>query len=300
MAEFRINIKECIRIKKEFTATITEMKNLEKRLYAVKDNLSSMSEYKDIVSHLDRQCQELTEERKDVEKLLQTFSDCVQCYENAEKKVKEQEVDWHLVLDMAGTIPGIGAVFDGVNTAWYAAEGDWSNALLSGVAFVPGIGEAIGGGKTAVKAGGKVIGHLDDAADVVKTADKVEDAAKAAGKVGKAEKNVGKIGKYVDEAVQGSNYSKYMEQLDDFPKNKISHIIEGSASLGHDHKWDCLVEGKDWDDIKKIICAVMENGVEYPSGSASCKVMNIKGYDVEVRFKRLSDGTVKISDAFVR
>ena len=44
----------------------------------------------------------------------------------------------------------------------------------------------------------------------------------------------------------------------------------------------------------------MENGTEYPSGSASCKVMNIRGYDVEVRFKRLADGTVRISDAFVR
>ena len=44
----------------------------------------------------------------------------------------------------------------------------------------------------------------------------------------------------------------------------------------------------------------MENGTEYPSGSASCKVLIINGYEVEVRFKRLQDGVVKISDAFVR
>ncbi len=99
---------------------------------------------------------------------------------------------------------------------------------------------------------------------------------------------------------KGGKYSKYLEQLDNLPENKVNHIIEGSQSLGHDHKWDCLVEGKEWSEIKKIICSVMEYGTEYPSGSASCKVMNIKGYDVEVRFKRLPDGTIKISDAFVR
>jgi len=137
-----------------------------------------------------------------VEKLLQTFSDCVQCYENAEKKVKEQKIDWHFVLDAAGLLPGIGAAFDGINTAWYAAEGDWSNALLSGLAFAPGIGEAVGGGKTAVKAGGKVIGHLDEAADIAKAADKVEDAAKIAGKAKKAGENAGELGKYLDEAVE--------------------------------------------------------------------------------------------------
>ncbi len=98
----------------------------------------------------------------------------------------------------------------------------------------------------------------------------------------------------------GGSVSKYLEQLDNLPENKVNHIINRSQRLGHDHKWDCLVEGKDWSKIKKIICNVMENGTEYPSGSASCKVMKIKGYEVEVRFKRLSDGTVRISDAFVR
>ena len=125
-----------------------------------------------------------------------------QIYENAEKKVREQKIDWHLVLDAAGLLPGIGAAFDGANTAWYAAEGDWGNALLSGLAFVPGIGEAVGGGKTAVGAGGKVIGHLNEAADIAKAADKAGASAKAAGKAGKAGKSVGELGKYVDEAVE--------------------------------------------------------------------------------------------------
>ena len=44
----------------------------------------------------------------------------------------------------------------------------------------------------------------------------------------------------------------------------------------------------------------MEKGTEYPLGSASCKILNIKGVEIEVRFKRMTDGTIKFSDAFVR
>lgn len=36
MAEFQIDLKECLRIKKEFTAMIKELRKCEKRLYAAK------------------------------------------------------------------------------------------------------------------------------------------------------------------------------------------------------------------------------------------------------------------------
>ncbi|MBO5523929.1 MAG: hypothetical protein J5986_09705 [Roseburia sp.] len=170
----------------------------------------------------------MTEERTDVEKLLQTFSDCVQCYETAEKNVREQEIDWHFLLDAAGLLPAVGAAFDGINTAWYAAEGDWSNALLSGLAFVPGIGEAVGGGKTGIKVGGKVIGHLEDAADIAKAvektgnvADTVKEAGKIAEKAGKTGKSAGELGKYVDEAIESG-----INSLDDLltNPNKLSGV----------------------------------------------------------------------------
>lgn len=56
MAEFQIEIKECLRIKKEFTAMIEELKDYEKRLYAVKANLEKMSEYTGIAKRLAREC----------------------------------------------------------------------------------------------------------------------------------------------------------------------------------------------------------------------------------------------------
>ena len=44
----------------------------------------------------------------------------------------------------------------------------------------------------------------------------------------------------------------------------------------------------------------MENGTEYPCGSANCKVMQINEFEVEVRYKILLNGECRISDAFVR
>ena len=91
--------------------------------------------------------------------------------------------------------------------------------MLSGLAFVPGIGEAVGGGKTAVKAGSKAIGHLDDAVDIARAADKAGGSAKAAGKAGKAGKSVGELGKYVDEAVESGTSTK-PNQVHHYATNK--------------------------------------------------------------------------------
>ncbi|MDO4945468.1 MAG: polymorphic toxin-type HINT domain-containing protein [Ruminococcus sp.] len=50
----------------------------------------------------------------------------------------------HDVLDLLGMIPGVGFVFDGINAAWYIAEGDYFNAACSFVSALPGVGDAIG------------------------------------------------------------------------------------------------------------------------------------------------------------
>jgi hypothetical protein len=61
----------------------------------------------------------------------------------------------HGALDVAGFIPGAGAVFDGANAVLYLAEGDKTNAALSAVAAIPGVGDAVAAtaiaGKVAVK-----------------------------------------------------------------------------------------------------------------------------------------------------
>lgn len=57
----------------------------------------------------------------------------------------------HGALDVLGLVPGFGEVADGVNAAWYAAEGDWVNAGLSAAAMVPFVGWAATGGKWGVR-----------------------------------------------------------------------------------------------------------------------------------------------------
>ncbi len=49
----------------------------------------------------------------------------------------------HGALDLAGFIPVLGAIPDGINAAIYVVEGDWTNAGLSAVAMIPAWGDGI-------------------------------------------------------------------------------------------------------------------------------------------------------------
>jgi hypothetical protein len=62
----------------------------------------------------------------------------------------------HTALDVAGFIPGLGAIPDLANAAIYGLEGNAAMAALSVVAAVPGIGDGVKAGTMVVK-GGKAI-----------------------------------------------------------------------------------------------------------------------------------------------
>ncbi len=70
--------------------------------------------------------------------------------------VKEHSDVIHGVLDVAGFIPGVGAVADLANAGLYAAEGNWLEAGLSLASAVPGIGDTI----ALAKKTGKVLKGL--------------------------------------------------------------------------------------------------------------------------------------------
>ena len=71
----------------------------------------------------------------------------------------------HLTLDVFGMVPVVGNAADGINAAWYAAEGEWLDAALSSIALIPGAGQAVTLAKPAIKAaaGGIVFRNLDEA-----------------------------------------------------------------------------------------------------------------------------------------
>ncbi|QOY91372.1 RHS repeat-associated core domain-containing protein [Paludibaculum fermentans] len=52
-------------------------------------------------------------------------------------------------LDVAGLVPGIGEVADGLNGAIYLAQGDWGNAALSAASMIPIGGQLAGGTRIA-------------------------------------------------------------------------------------------------------------------------------------------------------
>lgn len=70
----------------------------------------------------------------------------------------------HFGLDVLGTAPLVGEVFDAANAGWYAAEGNYGHASLSALSIIPIIGDASKGAKYAFKAD-NFTGELVDGAD---------------------------------------------------------------------------------------------------------------------------------------
>ncbi|KIV56419.1 hypothetical protein AM501_09695 [Aneurinibacillus migulanus] len=89
---------------------------------------------------------------------------------------------------------------------------------------------------------------------------------------------------------------KVIPEVSELGSNKIHHILQDK------HAWDRVVKDKNnWDEISNIISIVMKNGTESAyKKSARMKSMKVNGQIVEVTFVRLKDGTIKISDAWVR
>lgn len=92
----------------------------------------------------------------------------------------------HGTLDVAGFIPGLGAIPDVLNAGIYALEGDAVNAGMSLVAAVPGAGDAAKAGSMAAK-GAKAVAEKAAKEAAEKAAkEAAEKAAKAAERAAKA------------------------------------------------------------------------------------------------------------------
>ena len=86
----------------------------------------------------------------------------------------------HTVLDVAGFVPVVGAVPDGINAAWYAAEGDGVNAALSAGALVPFVGDGAAAARFVGKNADEGAGGLRSGDEVFTTADLVANELKGA------------------------------------------------------------------------------------------------------------------------
>jgi len=110
----------------------------------------------------------------------------------------------HTALDVAGMVPVVGAVADGVNAGWYLAEGDYTNAALSAAGMVPGVGDAATAAKLAAK-GAKYAKNADKVAGAVqKGTNAGERAYEAYGAVQEAQGVVEGVGDAYSEFAKGN------------------------------------------------------------------------------------------------
>ncbi|HHW37559.1 MAG TPA: hypothetical protein GXX18_10035, partial [Bacillales bacterium] len=105
-------------------------------------------------------------------------------------------------------------------------------------------------------------------------------------------------GKYVRETVikwVKKGKVKVMPEVSSLGTNKINHILQDK------HAWGRVVKNKrNWDEVSKVISNVMRHGKESSYKSVRMKSMKVNGSTVEVTFIRMKDGTIKISDAWVK
>ena len=239
--------------------------------------------------------------------LIDPFGLCAQDYFS---RAGHELLDW------------LGFIFDpadAINFLWYTAEGNAAMAAATAVAIVPAAGSFIAKGtkqaikagkKAAQKAGEKAAKNATEKAAKKAAAKKLakeatetgaEKAAKEAAEKATEKTAKGTAEKTAKEAaekgIKSGSTSKYLEQLDNLSENKINHMIDGSKNSNHG--WEKLVPDKNWSDIKNIIADVMDTGVEGPYKSVFSKKATINGFEVEVTYTKLSDGTIKISDAWV-
>ena len=87
-----------------------------------------------------------------------------------ERQIADNAAGWrpldivHGALDVAGFIPGLGAVADVLNAGIYLAEGDYAEAAWAMVAAVPGVGDAAKAARMAKKAAALLAKHGDEVA----------------------------------------------------------------------------------------------------------------------------------------
>jgi len=77
----------------------------------------------------------------------------------------------HAVLDVVGMAPIVGNIADGVNALLYAMTGDYVNAGLSAAAMIPFAGLAVGGGRTAARAGNRLTTNQNQLNKMFRNAD---------------------------------------------------------------------------------------------------------------------------------
>ncbi len=94
------------------------------------------------------------------------------------------QIDWdgiHILLDIAGLFPGMGAIPDGLNAIIYLLKGDLYNGILSAMAMIPFSGYLATGKKLGARIG-KLSANLAKVDDAPKLIHKIKSVSKSSSK----------------------------------------------------------------------------------------------------------------------
>lgn len=129
----------------------------------------------------------------------------------------------HMLLDVAGMLPVVGFVFDGINAVWYLSEGDYFNAACSFVSALPGMGDFIGAfAKSANKC-------------------KIVTAFHKAGAYGNIALNMYEMGGIAKKYISGGEHS-----WKEIARDAVNVALSGASALGSTRNLDtsyCFVAG---------------------------------------------------------
>lgn len=93
----------------------------------------------------------------------------------------------------------------------------------------------------------------------------------------------------------GEDIDDIKDEIAKLDKNKVHHILQDK------HDWHKVAKNsKDWDEIARIISKVLKEGKEGPYKSVHSKTLKIGENTIEVTYAKLKNGTIKVSDAWVR
>lgn len=132
--------------------------------------------------------------------------------------------DAQFVFDIAGLIPVYGEVFDGINAAWYALEGEYFNASLSAAAMLPLVGWGATGTKWLVKG----FNISDSSASLVKSVGKATENSKEV--IMKTFSNTFRDAKKLAQDITkvGDDAPDYITRVDGSPfNNKVTGKTDG-------------------------------------------------------------------------
>ena len=134
--------------------TDEEMENLDYK--KISESLNALSDYSNIIHHdytmesdyLGDQSRETIgysllgdpDKSKPAELTYSDYSEADLNMTDAEINAELELMAKHAVLDVGGLVPIYGAGADLVNMGAYLSEGNWGDALLSGISAIPGVG----------------------------------------------------------------------------------------------------------------------------------------------------------------